>query len=367
VKNNLEETLKELDRMAEEQQRKREEAKKTEEEAERLRQQAIEDGIKATVAEVKIDEARKATEEAKRVVDGIDDNSGEHNSDENTNKIESTKKLLTSVGAILLIGAVTIGSYVLIKQSISGKVKDDKASSKSISDSDYDNSSSNSYDKLNNVLVLDEDELLTEENFDYMISEYTSKYSNRYTSVNEDDITKFGAIANIDLLSEDNPEYAKELFGTTTKEEYLSDSAKVIGATVSYNMDIWNSTFSTKDFIKVSDIVFGESKEEMLKIEDYTDRIAHAVNENNRNLVNDIVSEFITDLNSGELSKLDDGIGFAAQVNIALIADGIARNYLNKENFDMFQILKTSEKYVSNIFTEYDRCINEDVKTLTRK
>ena len=73
----------------------------------------------------------------------------------------------------------------------------------------------------------------------------------------------------------------------------------------------------------------------------------------------------ITELNSGSLSKLDSGVGFGAQIYIALISDGIARNYLNKENFDMFQILKTSEKYVSNIFTMYESCKTTE-KTLSR-
>ena len=53
---------------------------------------------------------------------------------------------------------------------------------------------------------------------------------------------------------------------------------------------------------------------------------------------------------------MDDGVGFASQVNIALIADIFAAGYLNQENFDMLQILKTSEKYVSNIFSVYEGC-----------
>ena len=112
-----------------------------------------------------------------------------------------------------------------------------------------------------------------------------------------------------------------------------------------HNFTVWNATHSTEGFIRVSDAIYGEQREQMKKIEEYTDRIAAAVNQGDKDLVNQIVSEFLTDLNSGSLSKLDDGVGFVAQVNIATIADGIARNYLNKENFDMFQILKTSEKY----------------------
>lgn len=210
-------------------------------------------------------------------------------------------------------------------------------------------------------------EPLTTENFESLVSEYANKYSDEYDGVvSTKDITKFASIANIDLLSEENSELASTLFGNQTKEEYLNDAAKIIGATVMYDFNKWNSTLSTKDFIKVSDIIYGEQKEQMIKIEEYTDRIASAVNKDDADLVNNIVSEFLTDMNSGSLSKLDDGVGFAAQVNIAVIADGIARNYLNKENFDMFQVLKTGEKYVSNIFTEYDNCVNSDTKTLVK-
>jgi len=212
-------------------------------------------------------------------------------------------------------------------------------------------------------------EPLTTENFENLVSEYANKYSSEYDGIVETkDIIKFASIANIDLLSEENRELANELFSNQTKEEYLNDAAKLIGTTVMYNFKQWNTSLSTKDFIKVSDIIYGEQKDKMLKIEEYTDRIASAVIMNDTELVNNIVSEFLTDMNSESLSKLDDGVGFAAQVNIAVIADGIARNHLNKENFDMFQVLKTSEKYVSNIFTEYEECasVDDDVKTLTK-
>ena len=209
-------------------------------------------------------------------------------------------------------------------------------------------------------------EPLTNERFEELVANYANKYSLPYNSVSTADIAKFAVITNIDILSEQNPELVATIADGQTKEEFLNDAAKVIGATVMHNFKVWNETHSTEGFIKVSDIVYGEQREQMLKIEGYVDRIADAVNQGDADLVNEIVSEFLEDMNSGELSKLDDGVGFAAQTSIATIADGIARNYLNKENFDMFQILKTSEKYVSNIFTEYDKC-NGSGYTLTRK
>jgi len=206
---------------------------------------------------------------------------------------------------------------------------------------------------------------LTTENFENLVADYANKYSNEYSAVSTEDITKFAVVGNIDLLAEENPELIREIAGNKTREEFLNDGAKLIGATVMNNFNVWNSTHSTENFVRVSDVIYGSQKNQMLKIEEYVDRIADAANADDKDLVNEIVSQFLVDMNSGDLSKLDDGVGFVAQVNIAMISDGIARNYLNKENFDMLQVLKTSEKYVSNIFTVYERCMG-DVKTRTR-
>ena len=291
--------------------------------------------------------------------------------EENKNSNGFVKGLV--VGATAL--AVLVGSVKLYKESKTGDVKI-AASAIDVNDSVKDepeNLTSDSYDAEQNVYVISENESeeltveyeeLTDENFENLVAEYANKYSEQYTSVSTEDITKFAVIANIDLLAEENPELLRESAGIQTKEEYLNDGAKVIGASVMNNFNVWNSTKSTEGFIRVSNIVYGEQKQQMIKIEEYVDRIADAANLNDADLVNEIVSEFIIDMNSGDLSKLDDGVGFAAQVNIAVISDGIARNYLNKQNFDMLQILKTSEKYVSNIFTEYDKCAGN--KTLVR-
>ena len=287
-------------------------------------------------------------------------------------KSNTGRKVATAIGVIVLLGALAAGGYALIKEARSGKIKDDNNDdlTKSMSDTLLEDENEETKEDQISILFGEEDyEPLTTENMENLVSEYANKYSEEYDGIIETkDIVKFAAIANIDVLAEDNKELANELFGNQPKEEYLNDAAKLIGATVMYNYKQWSSSLSTKDFIRVSDLIYGEQKDKMLEIEDYTDRIAGAVNMNDNELVNKIVSEFIEDLNSGKLSKLDDGVGFAAQVNIAMIADVIARNHLNQENFDMFQILKTSEKYVSNIFRVYEECNNTetDVKTLTK-
>lgn len=194
--------------------------------------------------------------------------------------------------------------------------------------------------------------------FETLVANYTNNNSSAYASVSTSDITKFIAITNIDKIVENNKELAKTLFNEPSTEEYLNDAGKVIASTVMYDFNVWNDTRSTEGFIKVSDAVMGDQRDKMIKIEEYTNRIAEAVNADDKNLVNDITYEFITDLTSGELSKLDDGVGFTSQVYIALISDGIAKDYLDQENFDMLQALKGKEAdvYVSNIFTEYNGC-----------
>ena len=293
----------------------------------------------------------------------------------NTKKSGVIGGIAIGAAAVLLLG----GCWQLIKQSKTGEVKPVPAPAPENNEDVKEMPANNeeiikyNYDE-NEVVVITEPEVtaepvekeeLTTQNFESLVATYANKYSNEYSAVTTEDITKFAVVANIDLLAEENPELIKEIAGEKTKEEFLNDGAKLIGATVMNNFNVWNATHSTEGFVKVSDVIYGEQKDKMIKIEEYVDRIAAAANAGDADLVNQIVSEFILDMNSGDLSKLDDGVGFVAQVNIAMIADGIAKDYLNQENFDMLQILKTSEKYVSNIFTVYERCAG-DVKTRTR-
>lgn len=204
---------------------------------------------------------------------------------------------------------------------------------------------------------------LTKEDFEKVVGSFVTKNGKKYSSVTSEDIVKFVAIANIDEIVESNEELSRELFSNPSKEEYLNDAAKVIGATVMYDYNVWNQTNSTEEFVNISDIIIGSQKDKMMIIEDYVNRVADAVNSNDEELVNSIVAEFIDDMNVGKLSKLDDGVGFASQIYIALISDVIAKDYLNQENFDMLQVLKTAEKYVSNIFTVYEGCSLSNTKT----
>lgn len=299
---------------------------------------------------------------------------------------ETTRKSGSGITGFIAGAALVLllaGGWKLYKDAKEGDIKLSSTSTRTVTETETPESRevqpgdvTNNYEN-NEVVVITETssteaetpvyEELTDDNFEYLVATYAGMYNDAYAKANvsTQDITEFVTIANVDLLAEENPALIAQVANGQTKEEMLNDAAKVIGASVMHNFTVWNATHSTEGFVRVSDAIYGEQREQMQKIEEYTDRIAAAVNQGDKDLVNQIVSEFLTDLNSGSLSKLDDGVGFVAQVNIATIADGIARNYLNKENFDMFQILKTSEKYVSNIFTVIDRCAEED-KTYSR-
>ena len=370
----IDQLIKDLEKETNRVNAKKEKAKKSKEDAELVKEKAEED-IKAA-DEAKIDEDYEITEEAKEKVDEAEKAHNEVVS-KNSNK---KKKIIISITSGLL-AALTIGGIVhfITKESKKGKiVSNAKESTSSVDDRLLETDASDLTVIIETKVSLKDDDTvdspsvketetkdlsndknyveLTEENFESLVGTYVTKNASKYSNISTEDILKYVALANIDEISENNSELASQLFNSESKEEFLNDAAKVIGATVMYDFNVWNQTNSTKDFIKVSDSIIGSQKEQMIKIEEYVNKIADAVNANDKNLVNTIITEFLEDMNSGDLSKLDDGVGFSAQVYIALISDGIAKDYLNQENFDMLQILKTSEKYISNIFAVYEKC-----------
>ena len=384
--NNIDRFVDATNEMLSEEQRKYEEATNEKALYSELKEEAIKKERKARATMKELELAKLHAEKAKGIHVTSENTKTDHPvettvvyTEEETHTAKKSgngiRGFVIGAAAVLLLA----GGYKLIKESKTGDIRLTSASMTNTNDDantniETVNTQNNevTYNYENNEAVVNEDssvevqyEKLTTENFENLVADYANKYSNEYSAVSTEDITKFAVVANIDLLAEENPELIAEIAGDKTREEFLNDGAKLIGATVMNNFNVWNATNSTENFIRVSDIVYGEQKELMLKIEEYVDRIAEAANQGDADLVNEIVSEFLTDMNSGELSKLDDGVGFAAQVYIALISDGIARNYLNQENFDMLQVLKTSEKYVSNIFTVYERCMG-DAKTYTR-
>ena len=410
--NNMENLLKELDELLLQSEDKKQEAETAKNVADIMKEEAEKKSVAADEIIVAVKEAQKKAKQAQKAYDKVIEKKvvlngneslteevvsevpteevieevsteevvdaeiiDEESNQEAKNKKTNGKKIAIGVVCVFTAAALLAGGYVLGRHNVFGKKdndddKDNDKDSTSVSE-EVDNKDNNSnlyFDYENNeILVNDNYVPLDETKFEELTVNFAKILNDKEVSIATDDIVKFAVVTNIDKLAEDSPELLVEYMGTQSKEEYLNDAANVIGSTVMYNYNVYTKTNNTEDFIKVSELVSGSQKENMLKIEEYTDKIADAVKANDKDLVNSLVSEFITDLNSGELSKLDNGVGFAAQVNIALISDVIARNYLNQENFDMLQILKTSEKYVSNIFTIYENCNNDkDIKTLTK-
>ena len=206
--------------------------------------------------------------------------------------------------------------------------------------------------------IVSKDEELNQENFEKLAAGFTKICLDKKLNISTEDVIKFVSIVNIDTLAEENPELARELFGTQTKEEYLQDAAKMIGMVYSYNYQIFENEGTTKNFIRISDSVYGSQKEILKIVESYVDQIALVRNDAEK--VNELIAELIVRLGDtqSELSYLDNGVGFGMQVCIELIRSYLAKDVISQENFDMLSTLTSSDEYVSNIFTIYDGCMN---------
>ena len=204
---------------------------------------------------------------------------------------------------------------------------------------------------------------LTTEEFQNLTANFTKLYTDKSLNVKTEDLVKFVSIVNIDKLMEDSPELAKELFASQSKEEYLNDAAKIIGLTYTYNRNVYQQTGETAGFIRISDAVYGEQKSALQYIETYVDLIA--ANSYDTEEANLYLTGLVSELGdpTSEISYLDDGVGFGMQVSIELIRSCIAKDVINQKNLDALTILTSSEEYVANIFTQYDKCNQAYTKT----
>ena len=222
-------------------------------------------------------------------------------------------------------------------------------------------------DEISNDIsnIASKDESLSQENFQNLVSDFAQEFVDNKVNITTEDLVKFVSIVNIEELKEENPELASQLFGTQTKEVYLSDAGKVIGMTYTYNRNVFEKEQSTDNFIRISDSVYGEQKEKLQIIEGYVDKIAKV--RYNAEEVNVLVSQLLNELGNptSMISYLDCGVGFGMQVSIELIRSYLAKDTLNKENSDMLTAFTSAEDYVSNIFTIYDGCLSSS-KSLTK-
>ena len=207
-----------------------------------------------------------------------------------------------------------------------------------------------------------EDDTLTTEEFENLVAQLAKALQDKNVNLTTEEITKFVAIINIDSLAEENPELAKELFKDSTKEEYIQEAAKTISETVMYNGKVFEEEKSTENFIRISDALYGEGKEQLEVIEAYVDEIAKVYYDAEQ--VNILVSELITKLATGDLNNLDNGTQFGMQASIELIRSYIAKDVLSDVNRDVLTDITRLD--VSGIMSTYDNVngLTGNAKTL---
>ena len=275
----------------------------------------------------------------------------------------SLKGIITSIVATAIL--LTCGHFagVTIAKKID-KNKDDKPSTSQSSDVSKEKKVKEKDIEKDIDRISTMDEGLSQNNFETLVAEFAQPFVSNGLNISTEDLTKFVSIVNIDKLVEENPKFAAELFSIQTKEEYLNDAAKVIGATYSHNYMTFDKEVKTDNFIRISDAVYGEQKEKVLIIEQYVDSIAKS--RDSAEEVNRLVAELLVRMHCEDLTYLDDGVGFGIQVYVELIRNYLAKDVLTKENYDMLSTMTDSQEYVSNIFTEYDRCLGINSKKLTK-
>ena len=200
------------------------------------------------------------------------------------------------------------------------------------------------------------DEKLSQENFEKLVVEYTKMYTDKNIDLTTEDVIKFVSIINIEELLEENPEFASELFGTQDVHAYLDDAMDVIAATYGYNYMTYEKEQSTKNFIRISDSIYGEQKEKMLVVENYVDLIDEAKGDAEK--INQLVDEMLVRLESGDLTNLDSGVRFGMITYIELIRSYFAKDVLTSRNFDRLTVI--SETHLNNIKAMYTDCASNN-------
>lgn len=195
-----------------------------------------------------------------------------------------------------------------------------------------------------------EEETLTTEEFETLAANFIKTLQDKNLNVTTEDIMKFVSVVNIDRLVVENPELASELFQSYTKEQYVQDAANIIGRTCAYNAKVFNDEKNTENFIRISDSLYGEQKQQLQIIESYVDRIALVYNDAEQ--VNAIVSELSARLMAGDLQNLDYGVQFGMQVSIELIRSYMAKDALTDANRDV--LTEVTRLDVTEIMNMYD-------------
>ncbi|MBQ2873104.1 MAG: hypothetical protein IJE89_03795 [Bacilli bacterium] len=337
-----------------------------EEERKRIEKEEEERKAKEAAERAKKEEKEKKKQEKKV--------KKEKNKEERKKKREETREKIKDVWSNgwvkftsgFLVAAMLLTGGHFLGKGISKAIKDNKSNKPTSSQTGSTNPTESTEPTIsikNDVeTTITYEEIYNTESFEKMVAEFAKPYVDNKVSLTTEDLLKFASIVNIDRLVEENPEFAKELFGTQTAEEYLNDAAKTIGMTQAYNRNMWKKNKNTDNFIWISKAIpEGDSqKEKMVELEGYVIKIAKAAADKNEEEVNKLTYKLIESLTltEGSLNALDDGVEFGAQLYFALINNSIAGNYLKQEYRDYFETRSSSEQNASNIFTVYNKCIN---------
>ena len=212
-------------------------------------------------------------------------------------------------------------------------------------------------------------EELTNEKFETLVSNVYHTLRKQGINVTVEDVTKFVAIINVDQLAQDNKELLKTIIGNEKASEIITDAFKITGAIKNRNYDIYKSTKSTGDLIKVSDFIFDKkAKADLQLIEEYAD-LANTV-KGNKDRQNTIIAELMAEIQTpnGRLSDMEDGIGFASTVAFDGLINYVTFNnnnvrIISNQNFSALRNHDTLELYLSNIYGIINEC---NTKKLTK-
>ena len=174
------------------------------------------------------------------------------------------------------------------------------------------------YDYSNNAAVVKGEDYveLTTDAFETLVSLKVKELNDKGVNIASEDIIKYAMLVNLDKLAQDNVGLINTIVGEQQADEIQEDSYKFTGAVVMYNYNIWYTEGSTKNFIRISDMIFDEeARLKVLEIENRIDEIALASKTDVKKM-NELITKLLRDLLDPEceLSYLESGVGFALQI-----------------------------------------------------
>lgn len=191
----------------------------------------------------------------------------------------------------------------------------------------------------------------------------------------EEEVREFAGFMNIDVIINEDPELAKELFGDKNAEEVLSDAGHTIGKIMTKS-----ATSNYKNTMNLSNLVVGNDYDKAIlsKLEAYRDeltamraeevgehRVEFATKEEQDRfnaIINEVLNFYSMTVNgltldgkTGLIQNMGDGNRFPMVLVMNEIALG-NKNLLTKEQYQAFQNLMKNEPVVANLITMIDGC-----------